>query len=55
MVCPGTFYIALIKYMGKKDVNKIFLLNSSLSYTLNHLQSNVSLESYPGKKDIWDR
>lgn len=46
--------IALIKYMGKKDKEKNVPNNPSLSYTLNDLVSNVSLEIYPGKKDFWE-
>ncbi|MDP3561548.1 MAG: diphosphomevalonate decarboxylase [Legionellaceae bacterium] len=46
--------IALIKYMGKKDESKNIPANPSLSYTLNDLLSNVSLEVYPGKKDFWE-
>ncbi len=46
--------IALIKYMGKKDSATNLPANPSLSFTLNHLQSNVSLESHPGKQDFWE-
>lgn len=46
--------IALIKYMGKTDPQKNIPANPSLSYTLNHLHSNVSLEPCPGKKDFWE-
>lgn len=46
--------IALIKYMGKSDENSNLPANSSLSYTLNNLQSTVKLEVYPGNKDIWE-
>jgi diphosphomevalonate decarboxylase len=46
--------IALIKYMGKSDENANLPDNSSLSYTLNNLQSTVKLEVFPGKKDIWE-
>lgn len=46
--------IALIKYMGKKDNDKNLPDNPSLSYTLNDLLSNVSLEAYPGRKDFWE-
>lgn len=46
--------IALIKYMGKKNVEKNVPINASLSYTLNQLTSSVSLESQPGTKDIWE-
>jgi diphosphomevalonate decarboxylase len=46
--------IALIKYMGKKDKKNNIPSNPSLSYTLDRLISNVALEVYPGKKDIWE-
>jgi len=46
--------IALIKYMGKSDENSNLPDNSSLSYTLNNLQSTVTLDVFPGKKDIWE-
>ena len=46
--------IALIKYMGKKDIENNIPINSSLSYTLNNLLSNVMLEHHPGKKDFWE-
>lgn len=46
--------IALIKYMGKKDEEKNIPANASLSYTLHHLLSNVSLEKSPGNKDFWE-
>src|SRR6476659_4687638 len=46
--------IALIKYMGKKDVQQNLPDNPSLSYTLNKLLSTVLLEQYPGKKDLWE-
>ncbi len=46
--------IALIKYMGKKDNDKNLPDNASLSYTLNHLLSNVMLEVHPGKQDFWE-
>lgn len=46
--------IALIKYMGKSVENFNLPDNSSLSYTLNNLQSTVKLEILPGKKDIWE-
>ncbi|MFZ3231078.1 MAG: diphosphomevalonate decarboxylase [Pseudobdellovibrio sp.] len=36
--------IALIKYMGKVDSKKNSPCNSSLSYTLNHLRTFVSIE-----------
>jgi len=46
--------IALIKYMGKKDVEKNIPANASLSYTLNHLQSHVTLTPIEGEKDQWE-
>lgn len=46
--------IALIKYMGKRDVNSNLPDNSSLSYTLNNLLSTVKLETLPTKKDMWE-
>ncbi|MBA2652424.1 MAG: diphosphomevalonate decarboxylase [Tatlockia sp.] len=46
--------IALIKYMGKKDNETNLPDNPSLSYTLNNLLSSVKLESYSGKKDLWE-
>ena len=46
--------IALIKYMGKKDVENNIPINPSLSYTLNNLLSSVVLEKYAGKKDRWE-
>lgn len=46
--------IALIKYMGKKDVENNIPINASLSYTLNNLLTSVVLEKHSGKKDIWE-
>lgn len=43
--------IALIKYMGKKTDGQP--VNSSLSYTLHHLQSYVEIEE--AEKDSWER
>lgn len=45
--------IALIKYMGKKDYEKNLPSNASLSYTLDHLQSFVELETSTEAQDIW--
>jgi diphosphomevalonate decarboxylase len=45
--------IALIKYMGKNDFDKNVPSNSSLSYTLNHLQSYVRLTLQETKSDQW--
>lgn len=46
--------IALIKYMGKKDTDKNVPANPSFSYTLPHLLSTVTMETHPGKKDLWE-
>lgn len=46
--------IALIKYMGKKNKDKKIPANPSLSYTLNHLRSYVSLEFSSDKHDTWE-
>ena len=46
--------IALIKYMGKKDPAKNIPDNPSLSYSLDNLLSNVSLEIQAGKTDYWE-
>ena len=46
--------IALIKYMGKKDLQKNLPDNPSLSYTLHNLLSNVMLESQTGTHDLWE-
>lgn len=46
--------IALIKYMGKDDQATNLPANPSLSFTLNHLKSSVSLEAHPGKQDFWE-
>lgn len=45
--------IALIKYMGKKDFSKNIPTNPSFSYTLNHLQSFVELETSFEESDCW--
>jgi diphosphomevalonate decarboxylase len=45
--------IALIKYMGKTDSQRNVPSNGSLSYTLPHLTSTVTLELYEGAHDIW--
>lgn len=44
--------IALIKYMGKGAHNVPD--NPSLSYTLNHLLTNVMLETHSGHMDYWE-
>ncbi len=46
--------IALIKYMGKEDSENNTPINASLSYTLDKLNSNVSLEKIPGKTCRWE-
>lgn len=46
--------IALIKYMGKLDKVKKIPANPSLSYTLDHLRSYVSLELIRNKHDFWE-
>ena len=46
--------IALIKYMGKIDIENNIPINPSLSYTLNHLLSSVMIEQQSGKKDFWE-
>lgn len=45
--------IALIKYMGKKNPKINLPANASLSYTLNNLRSEVSLELSNAKQDTW--
>src|SRR5690606_10045835 len=47
--------IALIKYMGKTDAARNRPTNSSLSYTLDHLKSYVTLEPAPlgTEEDLW--
>src|SRR3990167_2595421 len=46
--------IALIKYMGKKDTQNNIPINDSLSYTLKHLLTSVTLETQSGTQDIWE-
>ncbi len=45
--------IALIKYMGKLGNQGNVSSNSSLSYTLNHLQTSVEIEPSDDSKDSW--
>ncbi len=45
--------IALIKYMGKTDHQANAPSNASLSYTLNNLQSFVTLELIDAAQDQW--
>ena len=42
--------IALIKYMGKTDYNGNKPTNSSLSYTLTHLNTHVEIEPKTASK-----
>jgi diphosphomevalonate decarboxylase len=46
--------IALIKYMGKKNNDTNLPENPSLSYTLNNLLTSVTMDKYPGHKDLWE-
>jgi len=46
--------IALIKYMGKKDVSKNLPDNPSLSYTLPHLVTKVEIEKSDLDEDVWE-
>jgi len=46
--------IALIKYMGKKDVSQNLPDNPSLSYTLPHLVTKVEIEQSDLNEDIWE-
>ena len=46
--------IALIKYMGKQNVEKNLPDNPSLSYTLPHLLSSVMLELMTTTHDVWE-
>jgi diphosphomevalonate decarboxylase len=45
--------IALIKYMGKKEVGSNLPDNPSLSYTLNNLKTMVRIESTESEIDSW--
>ncbi len=45
--------IALIKYMGKTDVNNNIPTNSSLSWSIDHLKTFVEIESSNNNKDNW--
>lgn len=45
--------IALIKYMGKANEQYNLPLNSSLSYTLDHLRSSVILTASTQAEDVW--
>ena len=46
--------IALIKYMGKSDLTKNKPVNSSLSWTLNHLLTKVTIEISQRSQDHWE-
>lgn len=46
--------IALIKYMGKIDVDNNSPTNSSLSYTLTKLLSSVAIETTTTPQDRWE-
>jgi diphosphomevalonate decarboxylase len=46
--------IALIKYMGKKDVSRNIPDNPSISYTLPHLLTKVEIEVSKGPVDSWE-
>ncbi|MCB9073540.1 MAG: diphosphomevalonate decarboxylase [Bdellovibrionaceae bacterium] len=46
--------IALIKYMGKRTDGKNLGTNPSLSLTLNHLRSFVTIEPRDGTHDEWE-
>jgi diphosphomevalonate decarboxylase len=46
--------IALIKYMGRKDEQKKIPSNPSLSYTLQHFNSFVELETSNKKNSQWE-
>jgi diphosphomevalonate decarboxylase len=46
--------IALIKYMGKKDVSLNLPDNPSLSYTLPHLITKVEIEKSDLDEDVWE-
>ena len=45
--------IAIIKYMGKTSAQQNLPTNPSISYTLNHLRSFVTIEPISGDKDQW--
>lgn len=46
--------IALIKYMGKKDVSKNLPDNPSISYTLPYLLTKVEIEKSDLDQDTWE-
>lgn len=45
--------IAIIKYMGKISTQQNLPTNASISYTLDHLRSFVSIEPISGEQDQW--
>ncbi len=45
--------IAIIKYMGKTSAQQNLPTNASISYTLNHLRSFVTIEPIAGENDQW--
>jgi diphosphomevalonate decarboxylase len=45
--------IAVVKYMGKSDSNKNAATNSSISYTLPHLLTTVSIEVTKEVQAVW--
>tara|TARA_B110001454_G_scaffold219203_1_gene252140 strand:+ start:58962 stop:59942 length:981 start_codon:yes stop_codon:yes gene_type:complete len=45
--------IAIIKYMGKISAQQNLPTNASISYTLEHLRSFVTLEPVSGVRDQW--
>lgn len=46
--------IALIKYMGKKNIQNNTPSNASLSWTLQHLKTTVTLEPVVNHEDCWE-
>lgn len=46
--------IAIIKYMGKTSADQNLPTNASISYTLNHLRSYVTVEAVNGLSDYWE-
>lgn len=57
MTAPKVFSapsnIAIIKYMGKTSTQQNLPTNASISYTLNHLRSFVTMEPISGANDQW--
>jgi len=50
--CPSN--IALIKYMGKSNESQNKATNSSLSWTLDHLTTKVTIEPISEESDRWE-